>query len=902
MIWIGQLALFSQATKEVVEITVPGSLEEVLNNLESSRFESLTIKGGLNAADFIYLNSGKDKVAMIETLDLSDVILVPDDTPYSTINVGRSGGPSGYTYHVYYISDTYEVHEESSSNGLGGSNMYYHIYCDDLSGAFYGNNAFEKIILPKTLPNVGEYILGNNLSYNTTLKEIILPENASIIGAAAFSNCRALEKIELPYTLTAIEAGSFSNTAIKNLTLPSSTVKIGDGAFYQSAITDINLENVESIGSIAFAYAANLTGEINLSKVNTIREGCFSGTGISSIIFSSNLKEIGNDAFSGYKGIELTFPESLEKIGEYAFSRSENITTIILPENIERIGSRAFYNCSNLEEVYVPSSILQIGNYAFEGTPWGKKIPVENGIRYIANVAYDYDFSYKPQQETITFRDGTVAISDEFLFPSEVKEEVKTIQFPESLLEIGNNSFSSFKALGEVKLPSSLKRIGQQAFAECPKFWCTLPEKLESLEYRAFYGCKTLSQATLPENLQYIGEEVFSYSSVGTVRINSRNLNFLSTSSATGGTIFGMGSSLKKAIIGPNVTRLFDWMFGGTETLQTVEFIDPDISQLTYIGERCFSGCALINSTDNTLLVKDLPSSIEHIGEEAFGACTFSNELNLKRIKYLGDAAFAYCSGIEAIVIPETADTIGGKVFNNCPDLKHVEFNAKDFVTIPDKNYDSPYIFADCESLKTVIVGPAVPNLTQGMFSDCRNLESVKFMSADTYSANPLTIHDYAFVGCRNLSTLELPERVDSIGREFIRGTSLQSITVPTTCKFLEKYAFDGNLESIYFYSEMPPSFGGPITDRSWEYAQELTIYVPEESLELYKSESDLWRYKLIGLQTSTVDDIKSSDSNLQIEAVYDINGRNVIEGWSNLSKGIYILKFSDGTSCKVVR
>lgn len=634
MLWLTQLSLHAQATKEMVEITVPGTLEEVINNLESSRFESLTIKGGLNAADFAYLNSGKDKVAMIETLDLSDVTLVPGDEPYSTVLVGRDGGAFGYFYNIYYISDTYQVYEESHSSGLGGSNRYTHIYCNDLSGVFSKNEAFEKVILPKALTNVGEYMFGSYSASNYTLKEIVLPENATSIGSCAFSKCNTLENIKLPTNLVAIGSGAFSNTGIKELVLPKTTVRIGDNAFNGSAIININLENVKTIGEGAFASARNLEGELNISKVDTVKSAAFSGTNISSIFFSPALKVIGNYAFSGYKGNVLVFPENLEQIGNNAFYGSSNITEIELPEGMERIGSGAFYNCSKLKEVQIPTSILQIGNMAFEGTPWVKSIRSENGVRYIANVAYSYDNSYSPQSDTFSFRDGTVAISDGFAFPSEVKQTVKNLQLPESLIEIGNNVFTQFNVLGEVKLPSSLKRIGQQAFADCPKFWCTLPESLETLEYQAFYNCKTLSQVTLPENLHYIGGEAFTQSAVGTIYVNSRDLHYqlLDWEMGSPKTIFGDNSSLKKVIIGPQVTRLYDWMFAYTKSLNTVEFVDADNSNLIYVGDYCFNGCASY-MTDYGLVINNLPSSIEHIGNSAFPACTLPTVLNLKNIK-----------------------------------------------------------------------------------------------------------------------------------------------------------------------------------------------------------------------------------------------------------------------------
>lgn len=114
----------AQTTKEIVQITVPGTLQEVIDNLESSRFESLTIRGSLNATDIAYLNSGKGKMSLVETLDLSEVTLIPGEESYANYKSGSApGGAYGFVFSIFYISDEYRIITERESSGLGGINV-----------------------------------------------------------------------------------------------------------------------------------------------------------------------------------------------------------------------------------------------------------------------------------------------------------------------------------------------------------------------------------------------------------------------------------------------------------------------------------------------------------------------------------------------------------------------------------------------------------------------------------------------------------------------------------------------------------------------------------------------------------------------------------------------------------
>ena len=95
-------------------------MSEVVEALETSRVEELTIRGPLNGKDIAYLISMKEKVGSLFALDLKDVQLVPDGTAYATISYGTNkDGMSTET--VYYIlSDNIHIESKWSYNGLGG--------------------------------------------------------------------------------------------------------------------------------------------------------------------------------------------------------------------------------------------------------------------------------------------------------------------------------------------------------------------------------------------------------------------------------------------------------------------------------------------------------------------------------------------------------------------------------------------------------------------------------------------------------------------------------------------------------------------------------------------------------------------------------------------------------------
>ena len=107
-------------------------------------------------------------------------------------------------------------------------------------------------------------------------------------------------------------------------------------------------KSVETIGSFAFHYNTDITGEL---------------------LIPSNVRAINNRAFEFCTGItSLKLEEGLVTIGPSAFQRCTNlIGDLVIPNSVETIEGGAFFNCNNYEgNLILGNNLKTIKNGAFE--------------------------------------------------------------------------------------------------------------------------------------------------------------------------------------------------------------------------------------------------------------------------------------------------------------------------------------------------------------------------------------------------------------------------------------------------------------------------------------------------------------------------------------------------------
>ena len=123
--------------------------------------------------------------------------------------------------------------------------------------------------------------------------------------------------------------------------------------------------------------------------------------------------------------------------------------------------------------------------------------------------------------------------------------------------------------------------------------------------------------------------------------------------------------------------------------------------------------------------------------------------------------------------------------------------------------------------------------------------------------------------------------------------SSLASVTIPNSVTNLGESAFRDckNLKKIIIMAVIPPKIDRYVFDGVNK--RECTLYVPEESLEAYKS-APQWK-DFFNIETSIKGTLKSVSATE--EERYTIGGTRI----ASPQKGINIIRMSDGTVKKVL-
>lgn len=217
-------------------------------------------------------------------------------------------------------------------------------------------NRLETLELPDGFQNVGSYAF-----VYTGLRRLTLPESCERVGIAAFFGSSLLEGVSgNPKT---VEGYAFAYCeSLSNISLGNHTLEIGDCAFYQTAVTSIQLpENLYSLGSHVFA-----ADDPKLkSKV------------MNKIVIGKNLAYLGENAFGTMPVAEFAVDEEnpfftvtehflTDKAGKRLIACPSGMAgTVRIPDCIHEIASYAFYSCEFVPDVIVPESVRVIGQNAF---------------------------------------------------------------------------------------------------------------------------------------------------------------------------------------------------------------------------------------------------------------------------------------------------------------------------------------------------------------------------------------------------------------------------------------------------------------------------------------------------------------------------------------------------------
>ena len=295
----------------------------------------------------------------------------------------------------------------------------------------------------------------------------------------------------------------------------------------------------------------------------------------------------------------------------------------------------------------------------------------------------------------------------------------------------------------EYTVPDGVETIGASAFANCDNLTkVVLPTTLKYIRDDAFSSCANISNIEINSDIS-IGEKVFCYCSKLDTIDFSKIISF-------GDYAFYSCYAITSATIAREVYFLPEGIFSHANNLTTVNF--ETNSTLNRIGDNAFvlTGITSIN----------LPTSCTDIGDFAFRNTKLTSIEISKNIETIGCGAFM--SGGELITVNfETGRT---------KDIWFGEFNS--FLGY----YEGGHTFASCSNLTSVINYP-MTGVLRGTFDGCHELQTFTF-SGERLTTWYSLIGTYAFMACRKLNEISIPDIVSGIEENAFALCSIQKVTV----------------------------------------------------------------------------------------------------------------------------
>ena len=216
----------------------------------------------------------------------------------------------------------------------------------------------QEVVIPDTLTTLGNYVFIGC----TALSKINFPNAIKTIGAQAFGNCTSLEieDLSLP-DLESLGQNAFYEVSIKKISnlgkitaLPAasySTQNFGKKDVLEEVVLPDTLTSIP--GSSFYEYV-NLTS-INLKTIQEIGNSAIQRTAISEVTLD-NIVTIGNYAIANCQQLKkVIIGNNITSIGEYAFQSDSLLDIIIVQSSTPpSLGAGAFRYVNSGYYIYVP--------------------------------------------------------------------------------------------------------------------------------------------------------------------------------------------------------------------------------------------------------------------------------------------------------------------------------------------------------------------------------------------------------------------------------------------------------------------------------------------------------------------------------------------------------------------
>lgn len=526
------------------------------------------------------------------------------------------------------------------------------------------------------------------------------------------------------------------------------------------------------------------------------------------------------------ENVTYLYHEETDSYSVSAVQDASDGTVTILDEisgkKVTEIESGAMKECTALESVFIPASVTAIGEdlflenagaviYGEEGS-YVQEYALANGIPFAVNdaAAEDTDnmvidginYTYQEDTDSYTVSGYEEGIPSEAAVLSEVNGKAVTA--------VADGAFAECAALTKISIPGTVKSIGESAFARCTGLQeVTLETGVESLGDYVFYRCTGLKTVILPESVTSIGAYGFSFCS------SLENLELPAGIEKIEANTFGDARYQGIFVVPEGVTSIEHNAFSsfGADGISLP-------STLKTIDQQAFFGTYLEEIT--------VPDSVTEIGARAFAYSDLQKVILGSGVRSIRSYTFSRCSKLTEVVLSDGVVEIGKYAFRNTgliriniPEsvirMHKLAFSGSSRVTLYVQAGSYGYRYARQRG---------IPYSADSMFEAVVQQDGLEFQYMSETDSYVL-----ASVGEQAAGNVVIPERINGkkvtaiLARAFQANKQITSVEIPDTVTSIGEYAF----ESCSLTSVKLPANITEIAAGVFENSQLTFVSIPDQ-------------------------------------------------------------------------
>lgn len=696
--------------------------------------------------------------------------------------------------------------------------------------AFMGCHGLSKLTITNKIKSIGKFAFKDCTNIDTLIIDVAV--SGISINSLAFSGCdtlttivsnaivppvldkglglseQQLENVKLIVPHSSLEAYQNADGWKEIANIEARAYDFEKNGFYYKVINNNDVAitykdtDYNSYGHIS-DLPSNVSFNGNQYNITTIGENAFRNCSQIKSIFLRNIKIIEKNAFMGCYNLEEVDYSSVQKrIGSHAFEGCTKLQRAIFEEGLEYIDSCAFYGCSNLKSITLPATLKRIGAKAFLGAPL-------NGFNaYYIGVSGIYCNAWTPPviEDSNAFGQSqysnvVVKVPYSRLNAYEQADNWRDFaKLQRNTYDFNKNGvFYRISGNNKVNIATGIENGGNKRDAILPEqvVFNGSTYTVRGVDDGAFYSVYDIN-IRIPNTVKQIGNYAFAKTMEAQIVLGD-------SVESIGRGAFNQ-SYLHVINIPKSVTFIGDSAF-----LATPELNHIIVEEGNPVYDSRDNSNSLIRTADNTLIAGSnnsfIPEGVTAIEDWAFYAKYKLGDMIIPNsVNRIGHLAFAGCSSMKNVVLPSSLPlpVYGEGVFFGSGLIK---------LEIPEgtKTIGGLGVFSSTK-LQELSIPNTVETIQNSAFKDCHNLKNI------TIPNSVKVIEDYAFYQSQSLEELTIGSNVETIGEQ----------------AFHCAYVVGNYHPNIRCLAENPPILTNENCFQSI-YSRG-TLYVPQESVELYKN------------------------------------------------------------------